>query len=89
MADLIDRQTSIEAVEGIVSSMSVCMSIDECKGMKRMQKRVVEVLTDLPSALDESGDADNTETGACSKQIEDNSSWYIEDNSTWYNDPRL
>ena len=53
MSNLIDQDKAVESVENIVCSMSVCMSLEECKGMKRMQKRVIEVLTDLPSAQPE------------------------------------
>ena len=36
MGDLISRQAAIDAIEGITSSMSVCVNSDECHGMKRM-----------------------------------------------------
>ena len=50
MSDLIDRQAAINAIAEIVTSMSVCVSVDECHGMKRMQGMAVRALDDLPSA---------------------------------------
>ena len=46
--DCISRKMAVEAIEGIVSSMSVCFSVDECHGMKRMQKRAIEEIKSLP-----------------------------------------
>lgn len=51
--DLISRQGAIDAVEHIVSTMSVCLNTDECNGMKRMQRQAVIELTNLPSAQPE------------------------------------
>lgn len=53
MSDLIERQTAIDAVEHITSSMSVCVNTDECHGMKRMQRQAVIELANLPSAQPE------------------------------------
>lgn len=50
MDDLIDRQAAIDAVAELASSMSVCISVDECHGMKRMQGMAVRALDNLPSA---------------------------------------
>ena len=47
--DCISRKMAVEAIEGIVSSMSVCFSVDECHGMKRMQKRAIEEVMNLPA----------------------------------------
>ena len=52
-ADTIYRQTAIEAVSNLASSMSVCLNIDECHGMKRMQEMAVMVLSRLQSAESE------------------------------------
>lgn len=46
--DCISRKMAVEAIEGIVSSMSVCFSVDECHGMKRMQKRAIDEVKSLP-----------------------------------------
>ena len=53
MSDLIERQAAIDAVAELVSSMSVCASMDECRGMKNMQERAVRAIADLPSAQPE------------------------------------
>lgn len=53
MSDLISRQAAIDAVLEIVSSMSVCLSREECRGMKRMQGNAVNVIKELPSAQPE------------------------------------
>lgn len=50
MDDSISRQTAIETVSNLASSMSVCSNIDESHGMKRMQEMAVMVLSRLPSA---------------------------------------
>lgn len=47
--DCISRKMAVEAIEEIVSSMSVCLSVDECHGMKRMQKRAIEEVMNLPA----------------------------------------
>lgn len=49
MNDLINRQAAIDAIENITSSMSVCINIDECHGMKRMQNEAAKMIRDLPS----------------------------------------
>lgn len=54
MSDLISRQAAIEAVAELASSMSVCISVDECHGMKRMQGMAVRALDDLPSVQPQS-----------------------------------
>lgn len=48
--DTVSRQSAIDAVEHITSSMSVCVNTDECHGMKRMQRQAVIELANLPSA---------------------------------------
>lgn len=53
MKDTIYRQDAIDAVAELVSSMSVCISVDECHGMKRMQGMAVRALDNLPSAQPE------------------------------------
>ena len=51
--DLISRQAAIDAVAELVSSMSVCVSLDECHGMKRMQGNAIRALDELPSVQPE------------------------------------
>ena len=51
MSDVIYRSGAIEAIDGIVSTLSVCINIDECKGMFRMKKRAKEEVEGLPSAV--------------------------------------
>ena len=53
--DTIYRQTAIEAVSNLASSMSVCLNTDECHGMKRMQEMAVTVLRGLQSEDQECG----------------------------------
>ena len=47
--DCVSRQVAVYAVAELASSMSVCTSVDECHGMKRMQGMAVRALNDLPS----------------------------------------
>lgn len=54
MVEYIEKDKAIKSVKNIVCSMSVCMSTEEFKGMNRMRKRVIEVLTELSSAQPES-----------------------------------
>ena len=51
MSDVIYRSGAIEAIDGIVSTLSVCINVDECKGMFRMKKRAKEEVESLPSAV--------------------------------------
>lgn len=51
--DLISRRQAIEAIEGITSSMSICVNSDECHGMKRMQRQAVLEIANMPSAQPE------------------------------------
>lgn len=50
MDDTISRAAAVSEIESIVDTMSVCMSMDECKGMRRMKKTVLERIKELPSA---------------------------------------
>lgn len=50
MDDLISRKAAIDAVAELATSMSVCISVDECHGMKRMQGMAVRMLDELPSS---------------------------------------
>ena len=45
---LISLNTALDEVESIVDTMSVCISMDECKGMRRMKNNVLERLKKLP-----------------------------------------
>ena len=51
--DMIYRQDAIDEIEGITSSMSICVNSDECHGMKRMQRQAVLEITNMPSAQPE------------------------------------
>ena len=51
--DLLRRQDCIETIEGITSSMSVCVNTDECHGMKRMQRQAVLEIANMPAAQPE------------------------------------
>jgi len=51
MSDVIYRSDAIEAIDGIVSTLSVCINVDECKGMFRMKKRAKEGVESLSSAV--------------------------------------
>ena len=50
---LIDTDAAIDAIAELTSSMSVCISVDECHGMKRMQGMAVRALEGLPAAQPE------------------------------------
>ena len=50
---LISFNAALDEVESIVDTMSVCISMDECKGMRRMKDNVLERLKALPSAQTE------------------------------------
>lgn len=47
--DAISRKEAIKEVSNLVDTMSICISKDECMGMRSMKRRVIEVLTELPS----------------------------------------
>lgn len=49
MHDLISRQAAIEAIDSLVSTMSVCISTDECRGMNWMKQRAIGAVEVLPS----------------------------------------
>ena len=51
MSDVVYRSNAIEVIDGIVSTLSVCINIDECKGMFRMKKRAKEEVGNLSSAV--------------------------------------
>ena len=51
MSDYISRKMAVEAIGDIVSSKSVRLSTEECYGMKRMQKRAIEEVINLPAAI--------------------------------------
>lgn len=50
MGDFIEREDAIEFVSSLVDTMSVCISIDECIGMKSMKSRAISAISDVPSA---------------------------------------
>ena len=47
---LISRKAAIEAIEELVSTMSVCVSMEECKGMNWMKQRAIAAIEALPTA---------------------------------------
>lgn len=47
--DMIDREALIEDVFDHCVSMSVCLSKDECDGMKRMRDAIMEDIENAPS----------------------------------------
>lgn len=50
MSDLISREAAIEAIAELVSTMSVCVSTDECRGMNWMKQRAIKAIESLPTA---------------------------------------
>lgn len=44
---IISLNEAINEIESIVDTMSVCVSTDECKGMRRMKKSVLERISAL------------------------------------------
>jgi hypothetical protein len=44
MSDLIDRESAIEAISDIVSTVSVCATSDEAMGKARMKEMAIEAL---------------------------------------------
>ena len=50
MSDYIRREDAIEFIENLVSSMSVCVSKDECSGMNSMKFRAIGAIHDVPAA---------------------------------------
>ena len=56
MSDVIYRSDAIETIDGIVSTLSVCINVDECKGMFRMKKRAKEEVESLSSAVSPNND---------------------------------
>ena len=51
MSDVIYQSDATEAIDGIASTLSVCIDTDECKGMFRMKERAKEEVESLPSAV--------------------------------------
>lgn len=47
---LISLNAALDEVESLVDTMSVCVSMEECKGMRSMKQRVLERLKALPPA---------------------------------------
>lgn len=48
--DLISRAATIDAVENLASSMSVCINVDEYNGMRDMKYRALKAIKECPSA---------------------------------------
>ena len=51
MRDLIDRNEVLETISNLTTSMSVCLSKGESKGMKRMQDLALVMIKDIPNSL--------------------------------------
>ena len=67
--DLIRRKDCIEAIEGITSSMSVCVNTDECHGMKRMQRQAVLEIANMPAVQpDHNADAGKKVSISCGRE---------------------
>ena len=47
---LVSLDAAIKEVESLVDTMSVCINMDECRGMRSMKRRVLDRLKSLPSA---------------------------------------
>lgn len=47
--ELISREAAIEAIEELVSTMSVCVSMEECKGMNWMKQRAIAAIREQPT----------------------------------------
>ena len=47
--NFINQNEAIKAVENLVDTMSVCISLDECNGMRNMKERSILALKELPS----------------------------------------
>lgn len=48
--DAISRKDAINRIDWISSGMSVCATLDEANGMRRMKKQAILELTNMPSA---------------------------------------
>lgn len=51
MDDLISRAEAIKEIEGLVATMSVCLSREECNGMRSMKERAIVAVKNLPTAI--------------------------------------
>lgn len=50
MDDLISRREAIDEIEYIATGKSVCISVDECYGMKKMQQLAVLAIANMSPA---------------------------------------
>lgn len=50
MDDLISRQEALDAIDELVSTMSVCVCVEECRGMNWMKHRAIAAIEALPTA---------------------------------------
>lgn len=50
MDDLISRQETLDAIDELVSTMSVCVCVEECRGMNWMKHRAIAAIEALPTA---------------------------------------
>ena len=48
--DYISREAAINDVKNLVDTMSVCVSMDECNGMRSMKERALTALERIPAA---------------------------------------
>ena len=48
--DYIKRSDAVEEIRGLVDTMSVCVSMDECNGMRSMKERAMSALERIPAA---------------------------------------
>lgn len=50
MGDYISRETAINDAKNLVDTMSVCVSMDECNGMRSMKERAMSALERIQAA---------------------------------------
>lgn len=49
-ADYIKRSDALEEIHGLVDTMSVCVSMDECNGMRKMKERALTAIGKIEPA---------------------------------------
>lgn len=62
--DLIRRRDVLESVGGLVDTMSVCVSVDECCGMRSMKARALSAIEKVPAAAPRGEKADGERESA-------------------------
>ena len=71
---LIDADALMDIINNIPSSMSVCLSMDECKGMKYMKEKAYMAVFQAPTIdavpVVRCGECDHRYDGNCPLQID-------------------